>query len=157
MRSRRRSVDIRRLLAMAVLFVLLSSMLVHYDLAWQERSPYPATGEVQAQYEDHLGERTFHWFVVREVHDQRVVIESDPLVLTIEKDLAVEEGELIQVYGVLRPEHRFEPIRVVDRDPRSRLYLLGISVFGAVLTLLGFVRSWQFDPEGLVFQRRGDD
>lgn len=139
-----------------ILLFLLFSILVHYGPAWDQRDSNIETEDAHRNYEDHIGDRTFHWYTVVKTDGETHVLWAEPLTLRMTADIDVEEGDTIQVYGILRPNRRIEPINIVNRRSGDRTSLLAISVLGLLLTLGLFFRWWRFDLNAIRFYRRGD-
>lgn len=149
------SVDaIVRVFLIGVLLLVVFAMAVHYGAAWEERKPHAGTGDIDRNYEQHIGETVFYWFTVVDTRGTRITIESDPLTLRLNRQLTVDVGDTIQVYGVLRPNREIDPIRIVNRRMTDERYMFAVSVFAALLTAGMALRDWRFTLDSLVFRRR---
>lgn len=155
----------RRLLLLGVLCCLLFGLGVHYGAVEDERSPYPTTDELDADYGAYVGTETLVFgdvVAVDEAADRATIevsTETGSFELTVAGfENAVQPGGTVQVYGVLRADRTVEATNVAVVNPAgsSNAYKYAVSAVGAVLVLVLFFSSWRFDAEDAGFEVRTD-
>ncbi|MFB6299023.1 MAG: hypothetical protein ABEH65_02045 [Halobacteriales archaeon] len=144
------------------LVALLAGMFVHYGAVADAHHPSPTAAELRADYASHVGEQLYVWAQVidRDADGITVRIGSPPdgVVLSVPTTRSdIDSGDVIQLYGTIRPNRIVDPDRIVvsDRTGLTRLY--AISAVAAIGTAVVFLRSWRFDRSRLVFAPREDD
>ena len=150
-----------RLLGIAVCLLLVAGMGVHFDAVDDDHWPYANATALDANYGDHVGERTFLFGTVQETDraNETVAIlvetEQGQLPLTVSGvDESVNPGGVIQVYGTVRPGGRLaaENVVVVNPAGSSKLFKYAVSLVGVLLVVALFFRHWQIDVGELGFE-----
>jgi len=141
------------------LCLLLLTLAVGFGAQFNGTPVYPDAGAIDANYDDHVGERVHLWPVVTDERDGSVVVAAADLRLELSAPppSAVDVGDRIQVYGELRPGHRMETRAYHVQTPGDRLYMYGISVVGIALAAGAFLRRWRVDRDRLRFVPREND
>lgn len=154
-----------RLVAVAVVLVLLGGMGVHYDTTYETEWPYPTTDAIAADYDRHVGQQVFLTGTVRRVDEgaDRGEIEvrhtRGSMALTVDSfDVRVQPGGAVQVYGTVRPDHVLaaDTVEVVNPAGSSKLYKYGVSLVGAALVVVLFLGHWRIDLRRRSFEVRSD-
>lgn len=150
-----------RLLGIVLCGLALLGMCVHYAAAYDDRWPYPDGADLDANYENHVGERTFLFGTVQETdranETAEILVETErgQLPLTVSGvDQAVESGGTIQVYGTVRPDRGLaaETVVVVNPAGTSKLFKYAVSLVGVLLVVVLFFRHWRVDTDKLGFR-----
>jgi len=150
-----------RLLGIVLCLLLVVGMSVHYDAVDDDHWPYPDGADLDANYGDHVGERTFLFGTVQETDPANgtvdILVETDrgQLPLTVGGvDRAVEPGGVIQVHGTVRPDRRLtaETVVVVNPAGSSKLFKYAVSLVGALLVAVLFFSHWRIDFDELGFE-----
>jgi hypothetical protein len=137
-----------RLAGVVLLLVCLAGMTVHYGAVADDRSPYPTEKDLAAHYDRYVGEEVYFWARVTEVRSDSLVVRNGAVRLTVvgASPTAVA-GDYVQVAGRLRPEQVVAADRVVVSAASRRPFLLGVSLVGAAVVLVAFLRSWTVDTD----------
>lgn len=144
-----------RAFAFVGLAVVLAVLFVDYSANLEASDPYPSEPELQSAYDDQVGESIHLWAVVTDVGEDRFTIRSDEDALTVRgSSTGIDEGDLVQVYGELRPNRVIDSERVVVSNAENRSYMFVVSGLGVVLTVGLFVREWTIDRETLALVPR---
>lgn len=145
-----------RLLFLVVLAILLAAMAVHYGATAPDRDPYAGTDDLVGDYRAHVGEEVYVWGRVVRAAPDAIVVRSGSLALTVETAATAAPGDVVQVYGTLRPDRRVDARRVVVSEREYMRSMYAISGVAGLLTAALFVRSWRIDPRSLSIRPRGD-
>jgi hypothetical protein len=134
-----------------------------HDATAQQRWPYPANDDLNANYEQYVGEKTLVSGPVTAVNGSTGTIRAQysggTFALTVtEFDVAVQPGGSVQVYGTLRPGYTIEPERidVVNPAGSSNAYKYVVSVIGAAVVLVQFFRHWRVNLGEFHLEARSD-
>jgi hypothetical protein len=148
----------RRFVAGVGLCLALLSLAVGFGVQFDGTPAYPDADAIDEHYEDHVGERVHLWAGVVGERDGAVVVRvrSLELVLSSPPPSSVAPGDLIQVYGELRPDRRMETHAYHVQSPSDRRYMYGVSVVGGLLAAGAFLRRWRVDVDRLRFVPRED-
>ncbi|MFB6129287.1 MAG: hypothetical protein ABEJ28_00505 [Salinigranum sp.] len=147
-----------RVLGIAVLVAALLAMSVHYGAAWADHERYRTSVErIEANYDAYLGRPVYLWLTVDSTSDGGFVAGSGgggTRRLAVASDANVSPGDVVQVYGVLRPGDRVDAERVVVHDRGNRLRMDVVSGVGALLALGAFFSRWRVDRRSWAFVPR---
>jgi hypothetical protein len=160
-------------------------MGVHYGSAWEDHADVrTSVGAIEADYGAYVDRPVYLWLTVESASEERIVARSGggsgaprvtvtgsdaadspvggPVVTSVAAatagGAALSPGDVIQVYGPLRPDYRVEAERLVVHDGANRLRMLLVSAAGGLLAVAAFLRRWRFDPRRAAFvPREGDD
>jgi hypothetical protein len=132
-------------------------MFIHYGLNGESHSPTIQPEKFVDQYDQYVGEEVYFWPGVVEVGDDTLIVEYYTVTYTIQTSRDdIKQGDLIQVYGTLRPGHVIEPHSIVPSQNSGRQKMYALSLLGSGLVILVFLRCWKFDQKRLAFTTRGD-
>ncbi|WP_135366096.1 hypothetical protein [Halosimplex halophilum] len=139
----------------AVVLVVLVGCLGAAIVGFGSLGPHPdqgipaGTGDVASGYDDYLGQQ---------VHVYGTVVSTDPLQIRGESTLhgpveltvdgydgAAQEGDVLSVYGVLRPESTVEAIEVVRKPGGSYWRTRVLSAVAGLWVLMRLLRHWRID------------
>ena len=130
-------------------------MFVHYGMNENLYSPTVQPETFVGEYDAYIGEQVYFWPGVVEVRESKLIVEYYGEKFTIRTSRNdIKQGDLIQVYGTLRPDHVIEPHSIVPSQQSGRQKMYIISLLGSVLVVLVFWRSWKFDREDWTFKSR---
>lgn len=146
-----------RLLAILLLLGLHLGMFLDYG-QYLHGCPNPAC--FASDYDDYVGQ------------SHRIggtIIDTDPLTLGVEyapgrtldltllgMDATVSEGDRVVVYGTLAPDRSMRVIDFIVHPASNLRYMYSISFFALVIVVGLGLKFWRFDPDDLVFRRRGE-
>lgn len=160
-----RGTGIVRLAIIVVSIVGLVGLCVHYAATYDDRWPYPTSEQLDEEYASPVGEDALVFGEVREVGDDRMVIELeetdgvDPVLTVDEAPDNVETGGFVQVYGTLEGDQQIEAseVAVIDRNPGDFLYKLAVSAVGLLFVAGYFLWHWRASlrPFGWEVRSRG--
>ncbi|MFB6149810.1 MAG: hypothetical protein ABEJ48_09110 [Halobacteriales archaeon] len=144
------------------LAVLLVGMFVHYGAVAPAHDPSPTAAELRADYASHVGDSLYVWADVIDRDADHVTVQfgspPDGIVLSVRTTRAdIDRGDVIQLYGTLRPNRVVVPDRIVVSDRTGLTGLYTVSVIAAVGTAAAFLRSWRFDRSQYGFVPRDGD
>lgn len=149
----------RRGVRIGVLLVLIglqAGLFLHYG---QHEKQCPRNPECLAtDYERYVGETVREGGTVVTTSPPTIAIEYAPgqrlrLHLT-NLPFSVQQGDLVVVYGELRPNHTVAVQDAIKHPVGNQYYMYTISALAVVgLTVLG-LRDWRFEPTTLTFRRR---
>lgn len=152
-----------RIVVVAVLAAVVFGMGVHHASVSEERWPYPSSDDIEASYDDHVGEEVFLFGTVEAVDEDagtaRIRVDADggSFDLTVRPfDADVQPGGVVQVVGTLQEGHTLDAgtVRVVNPAGSSDLFKYAVSTVGALLVVVAFFRHWQLDVSNLAFRGR---
>jgi hypothetical protein len=156
---------IRRGALIVLLIGAVGGLCVHYEMTEDQREPYPTAGDIDADYDRHVGEMTLLFGAVESAdYDNgtaviRVEHDDGEFTLTLHRFFVrVDPGGTVQAYGTLEPDRTMDVSKsvVVNESGGSTLYKYGVSVVGAAVVLFIFFRYWRIDRETLSFEVRDD-
>jgi hypothetical protein len=151
------AVDARRVAAALVLVAAVAGACVHYGTLADDQRPYPTDEEVAGAYDSYVGETVYVWATVERAADEGVVVSTDYLELRVRGPVAgVAPGDVLQVYGTLRPGHEVTPERVVRSERTDRAWMFGVSGVAGVLALAALFRRWRVDWRTLRLEPRAE-
>lgn len=141
------------------LCLALVALAVGFGVQFNGSDAYPDADAIDANYDAHVGETVHLWAGVVGERDGRLVVAVGSLRLQVTdpQPSAVEAGDLIQVYGELRPNRRLETRAYHVQTPDDRRYMYGVSLVGVTLTAAAFLRRWRVDLDRWQFVPREDD
>lgn len=152
-----RSIGLRFLLVLSLL-VGTGGMLVEYAASEEAHSPYPPRSDVAENYATYVGETYYTWATVVESNDETFTAEQGDLTLIVPQQTeGASGGDVVQIYGVLQPDNRVEPISVVVSEARSRVYMFGVSGLAGLIAIGVFFTRIQVDLSTGSFQPRYDE
>ena len=158
-----------RIATILVLLALLVGLMVGFgglDPA-PTQGDYPSEDELATDYAEHIGQT---------VHLSGVVIDTDPVVIRVDYDYyatgvrytgsydltiqeisstdGVTDGDSLQVYGTVRPDHTLTAQNVVVVPPRNYAYMYTISALAGLWVLTRLIRGWRLDWATGALERR---
>lgn len=146
-----------RMLVLLILVGLQAGFFLHYGQHAEQCPPDVAC--LATDYNRHVGETWRVGGTVVTTSPPTIAIDYAPgerlrLQLT-NLPFAVQRGELVVVYGELRPDQTVAVQDAVKHPVGNQYYMYAISALAVVgVTVLG-LRDWRFDPTALTFRRRG--
>jgi len=151
-----------RVALIALLVGLTLGAGVHYEAVDETHWPYPSEDRIGADYDRHVGERTFLFGTVTAVEGPSTITvdvetDTDDFELTARGvSAAVRPGGTVQLLGTLRSDHRMTVQRAVVVNPASGsvAYKYAVSAVGALFVLVVFFGSWRADVDRLRFEPR---
>jgi hypothetical protein len=152
-----------RLFGIVLVGLLVLGMGSHYDANYETHWPYPTEGALETEYASHVGDRMFLTGTVQAVDRENATVEilvetgQGRLPLTVGGvESTVQPGGALQVYGTVKPDRHLAADRVVVVNPArsSIVFKYGVSVVGALLVVVLFLKRWRFDTDGLGFEVR---
>lgn len=168
----------RRLILGCVLLAILFGFAVHYGANVDTQERYPDNEDVATAYDSHVGQTVRISGTVRTTSangssgeraggpggaDGSMTVtlrqyESFGPVTVQGADRTAPPGGTVQVIGTLEPDRAVTAQRVLPVNARSwsEPYKYAVSVVGAALVLVAFVREWRVDVETLAFEVRDD-
>ncbi len=157
---------IRRGVMFLLLVGAIGGLCVHYEATEDQRDPYPAAEDIDADYDRYVGDTALLIGTVesvdRDVGTARLRVDHDGGAFTMtlaEFRTTVEPGGTVQAYGTLEAERTLRVSRtvVVNESGGSKLYKYAVSVAGAALVLGLFFRHWRINLETVAFEVRNRD
>jgi len=154
-----------RAVALLLALGLVFGMGVHYDTQQEQQWPYPGTESVGTEYDQYVGQQAFLWGTVESVdaasNTGTIAVDytGGSFELTVQHfDADVRPGGVVQVVGTLQSGHRLDAqtVRVVNPAGSSLLFKYGVSLVGAALVTVLFLRYWRIDLRTLSFEVRSD-
>lgn len=156
-----------RLIGVSLLIVALGGLCVGFgsQTGVQTHAPLPDS--------DHLGYDAGR-YVGDKVEVSGVVINTDPVVIGAEYnyydagerhgdfitltlrgvDHPLEEGQIVQVYGVLESENAIAVQNIVVVPARNYLYMYSVSFLAGLWVLGRLLAHWRFDATRLAISKR---
>ncbi|WP_251330176.1 hypothetical protein [Haloplanus pelagicus] len=146
----------RRLVIGVALCLVLLTLVVGFGVRFNGSEAYPDPAAIDGNYATHVGETVHLWTGVAGERNGSLVVSAGPLRLQVTEPppSAVDSGDLIQVYGVLRPGHRMDTTAYHVQTAADQRYMYAASVAGVALAALAFLRRWRVDVRGLRFVPR---
>lgn len=150
---------VRRVAVLVLVATLLASSLVHYGAVGDRHDLVQSSTAKLDHYDRHIGETVYLWGKVTEVGTGGTVVTVEEQRLTVHGVTGdPDPGDVIQIYGTLRPEGVVEAERTVLSVGERRLPLYVVSAIGLLLALVVVARRWRLDRESwTVRPREGDD
>jgi len=145
----------RRVVALALCLALVG-LAVAFGVQFAGSDAYPDPAAIDADYATHVGETVHLWGRVVATSDGSVVLGFGTLELRVTEPppSAVEPGDLIQVYGQLRPDRRFDTVAYHAVSLTRQTYMYGVSVVGGTVAAGAFLYRWRIDRDGWQFVPR---
>lgn len=134
-----------RLTLVTVLVLLAGAMCVHYEAVEDSHSPYPTIDQLHSDYSRYVGGTHYFWGVVSETTRDSFTTSYYDMEFVVSSTRSVERGDVVQVYGTLRPNQRIDAERIVVSDPTGRSYMFAVSILAALLTFTTVARHWTLD------------
>jgi hypothetical protein len=148
-------VGARRVAAAVVLLAAVAGACVHYGTLVDDERPYPTGDEVAGAYDAYVGQEVYLWTDVTEVTESGVAVETKHLSLYVTRPVpGAEAGDVLQVYGTLRPGHEVAAERVVLSERGNRQWMFAVSGVAGVLALASLFRRWRVDWRTLTLEPR---
>jgi hypothetical protein len=156
---------IRRGAVVLLLLGAVGGLCVHYEVTEDQREPYPAAEDIDADYDRYVEETILLVGTVESADyangtaEIRIEHDEGTFTMTLRRfSVRVEPGGTVQAYGTLQPGRTMDVSKsvVVNESGGSALYKYGVSVVGAAVILLLFFRHWRIDLETLAFEVRDD-
>lgn len=145
----------RRVLLLAVLGMVFVGMLIHYGATIERDRSLSEPSDVLQNWEAHAGDSVYLWARVIETGPESTTIHAGGVRLTVTSAVATADpGDVIQVAGTARPDHRIDAHRTVVAKAAGQRYMYGISAIAAVLTAGLFVHHWRIATASLSLERR---
>ena len=140
------------------LCLALVGLVVGFGVEFNGTPAYPDAEGINENYNSYVGDRAHLWGGVVDQQDGSVVIQIQSLKLELSSPppSSVGTGDLIQVYGEFRPNHRMEVHEYHVQSPSDRRYMYGISIVGGLLAAGAFLRRWRVDFDRVWFVPRED-
>lgn len=154
-----------RALLILVAIGLVVGMGIHYETQSEQHWPYPTGDDLAADYDQQVGQEIFIFGAVTSIDRAadrgtiRVQYDGGQLGMTVRGfDADVRPGGTVQVVGTIEPDHTIDAstIRVVNPAGSSLLFKYGVSLVGALLVTVLFLRDWRIDLRRLAFEVRDD-
>lgn len=150
--------DRLRWVGIALAVLALAGMAVHYGATEADHYPYTPTTDLAADYDAHVGERTYFWAGVTAVEDDGLRVENYAVDLRVRADpTGVDPGDTVQVAGTVRPDHTVDAARVVVSPRPNRRYMFAVSGLAALLVGGAVLRYWRIDLRTLTVRPRERD
>lgn len=157
----------------AVVVILLLAVMFGLMVGYGTLTPapslgaYPSEDDLAANYDGHIGQP---------VQVLGTVVETDPVVIATQYDYyaageayggtltltvtdvtaTVSQGQVVQVYGVARPDHTVTARTVVTVPVANFVYMYGISMLAGLWVLVRLARDWRLDWQRGALTRRED-
>lgn len=143
---------------MVLLLAGLAGMMIHYGSVLDRDQSLSEPQSVLDNWESHTGETVYLWASVREIGTDHTVIRTEETTLIVTQVVKeASPGDVIQVYGTARPNHRIKPLRTVVSEARGQQYMYLVSGLAVILTGLIFFRHWRIEWKAFEIQRREVD
>lgn len=147
----------------ALLLIALFGFGVHEDATYEERWPYPTSDELDADYDQYVGDQTLLFGTVDTIDGDRARIVVDHSTGSFEMTVTqfgatVQPGGAIQVYGTLGASQSIAADRIVVVNPASgsNLYKYAVSVVAVLAFLVAFFSYWRPNFDTLRLEARDD-
>lgn len=136
---------------------------VHFDAVHDNHWPYPTADDLAADGEEHVGQSVLLFGTVTRVDEGSRSAEiavshaEGRFSATVRGfDATVRPGGVVQVYGTLERDRRIDAERVVVVNPtdRARLRKYAVSLAGAAIVVVGFLRHWRLSLGSRAFEAR---
>jgi hypothetical protein len=148
-------VGARRVAAAVVLLAAVAGACVHYEVVAEDELPYPSDEAVAGAYDAYVGQDVYYWTTVQRSTADGVVIATDYFDLHLREPVPrAKPGDVLQVYGTLRPGHEVTAERVVRSPQTNRQWMYGVSGVAAALALAALFRRWRVDWRTLTLEPR---
>lgn len=151
--------DRLRWVGVALAVLALAGMVTHYPRAADGHTPYTQDAELAADYDAHLGEKTYFWAEVTAVGSDRIRVDNyaiDVWVHVEDPPPGLEPGDTVQVAGTVRPDRRIDASRVVASSRVNRRYMFAVSGLAALLVAGLSLCHWRVDLRTLTVRPRRD-
>jgi hypothetical protein len=147
---------VRRLVILAGLCLAAVALVVGFGAAFNGTDAYPDAGEIDADYDAHVGETVHLWGEVTAIESGDVIVAAGTLSLRVTdpgpRDVAV--GDQVQVYGRLTPDRRLVTTAYDVQSPGALRNMYAVSVVGIALAGGAFLRRWRVDTDQWAFVPR---
>jgi|APHM01.1.fsa_nt_gi hypothetical protein len=151
--------DRLRWVGIALAVLALAGMVTHYPQVADDHTPYTQDAELAEDYDAHLGDETYFWAEVTAVESDRIRVDNyaiDVWVYTDDPPPGLSPGDIVQVAGTVRSDHRIDASRVVASPRANRRYMFAVSGLAALLVAGLTLRHWRVDLRTLTVRpRRG--
>lgn len=149
---------------LALIFVCLSALVgltIHYGGSYDENWPHPTGDQLEENVDEHVGEQVLLFGEVTDNNGDELALQvtnsEDEVVLELEVDgvdESVEEGGVVQVYGVLEADRTMTPseVVVVDSSQNATRYKYAISLLGGLLAAGYFLYYWRINIREFGFE-----
>ena len=154
-----------RVVVLLLALGLVFGMGVHYDTQSDQQWRYVDADSVGTDYDQYVGQQVFFTGTVESVDSAsntgtiRVDYTGGSFELTVQGlDADVRPGGVVQAVGTLQPGYTLDAqtVRVVNPASSSLLFKYGVSLVGAALVTVLFLRHWRIDLRTLSFEVRSD-
>ncbi|QLH81263.1 hypothetical protein [Halosimplex pelagicum] len=140
-----------RAVALAVLIGCLGAAMIGFGSldTHPDKGVPPGNDEVAAAYGDYLGQRVHVYGTVVSVDPLRIrgeTVLNGPVELTVDGyEESAQKGDVLSVYGVLRPENTVEATEVVRKPGGSYWRTRLLSAIAGLWVLIRLLRHWRID------------
>lgn len=148
-----------RVAVLLILVGLQCILLVWFGGVGFGGSPYPGGEELAADGQAHVGQQVVVYGQVAETNPLTLRYDDDGRTVEFrvtEVDHAIERGEYLEVYGIVRSKRVVAATGTVRYPERGHWYAYGISVVAALLTGSRLLRHWRISWETLALEPRRD-
>ncbi|WP_276272963.1 hypothetical protein [Haloarcula litorea] len=149
-----------RLLAVGILLAVIGLALVWFGSLppAPEAGVYPENSDVVGDYDTYVGDEVGLWGPVVSSDPIRIRVTASSgasVVLTVEGvDREVARGDVLSVYGTLRPDQQVEAIETVRKPQDSYWRTRVISALAGLWVLWRGLRAWRPSLARAVIERR---
>lgn len=147
---------VRRLVFGLVLCLAAVVLVVGFGAQFNGTDVYPDAAAIEAEYQNHVGERVHLWTRVTGVEDGTIIVTAEPLSLRVSdpppEQVAV--GDSVQVYGTLQSDRRFKTAAYHVQTPEERRNMYLTSIVGIALAAGAFLRRWRVNTDRWAFAPR---